>query len=164
TSATGPRRISTQGTVVGYASGFVFVWKNGTQAQKINQISANAPAMYMALNDNDQVISTYDVSSGGLTVPHGCVFEKNSSGAWMTTPEDLPPLAGDNASQAHAINNNGLVVGSSFVFTLDANGNPVYGTVQNPMHLVAWQKDQAGAWQVSAIPDTTTGAVGYSVT
>lgn len=164
TSGTGPLAINSNGYVVGQAPPYFFVWKygaNGGQATLLNQASANGPngSWGVVINDANQVVSTRDVVASGVSVPHGCAWERNSSGQWQAA--DLPPLAGDNASWGYALNNNGLVVGVSFVISFDAQGNAIYG----PQHLLSWQKDPlTGDWQGTAIPDAVTGATMYHVT
>src|SRR5438105_116422 len=72
----------------------------------------------IGINDTNQIISVRGVQSNGVTVHRGCLWQMKSAGQWQMT--DLPPLAGDNAAEAHAINKNGLVVGTSYTTTVDA--------------------------------------------
>ena len=120
TTGTGPRAINNHGYVIGLAPPYVFAWKYGVNSNKaalLNHYASNV----LGLNDSDQIISTRNVVSGGVTMPRGCEWEKDASGQWQVS--DLPPLAGDNTTEAQAISSGSIVVGISYQTFFDANGN-----------------------------------------
>jgi probable HAF family extracellular repeat protein len=154
-------RLNDNGYVIASTPSSVFVWKYGVNA---NQSLALNPrpggdGPQAALNNADQIVSHRQVMvEGGIVRHRACAWEKDASGVWILA--ELPPLPGDDTSRAYALSDNGLAVGVSYI-TADPAGS--WWPPAEPMRLVAWRKDAAGAWQPIAIPAQIPDAFAYQV-